>query len=150
MTEELISIEKIESLNFEVFKKQLNVIFNNEEDIVAFINFFKNVQRFVSLSNDKRHNTLIELAYFKSQITLFEKRILCVLNSKKSEQNKIAIKKAKGAGEKITENTIGYYNEASDIIQGLEEVYNIVSAWNSCMCDIYYMCGQTNKNLGNL
>ena len=33
---------------------------------------------------------------------------------------------------------------------GLLEIHALVSAWASYMNDLYFMCGQTNKNLGSI
>ena len=52
-------------------------------------------------------------------------------------------------GEKITENTVTYYSEENETLEGLLEIYALVSAWASYMNDLYFMCGQTNKNLGS-
>ena len=61
-------LDKVEALNFDQLAPQLMYIFKSEADIANFIQFLKNVQKFINLSNDKRHTTLIELGYFKSQI----------------------------------------------------------------------------------
>lgn len=143
-------IEKVEALDYEIIKEQLQYIFKEEKDIVAFINFMQNIQKFASLSSDKRHMNLINLAYFRSQIQLYEKKIQTLIDKKKSEQVRGAIKKAKGIGEKITENTIVYYSEDNDILDGLIELHNLVFAWSLYMNDLYFICGQTNKNLGDL
>ena len=63
-------IEKVESLDYSKLSKQLKYIFKEEQDIVNFINFLKQLQNFVNLSNDKRHMELINLSYFKSQLQL--------------------------------------------------------------------------------
>ena len=64
-------LDKVEAPSFDNLAPQLQYIFKSEADIANFIQFLKNVQKFINLSNDKRHNTLIELAYFKSQIQKF-------------------------------------------------------------------------------
>lgn len=143
-------IEKVEALDYETIKEQLQYIFKEEKDIVAFINFMQNIQKFASLSSDKRHMNLINLAYFRSQIQLYEKKIQTLIDKKKNEQVRGAIKKAKGIGEKITENTIVYYSEDNDTLDGLIELHNLVFAWSLYMNDLYFICGQTNKNLGDL
>lgn len=143
-------IEKVESLDYENIKGQLQYIFKEEKDIVNFINFLKNLHNFVSLSSDKRHMTLIDLGYFKSQIQLFEKRVQSVIDKRKVTQVKQAIKKAKGCGEKVSENVITYYSDEDTTLDGLIELHNLISAWCNYMQDLYFMCGQTNKNLGNL
>ena len=61
-------IEKVEALDYESIKDQLNLIFKEDKDIVSFINFMQNIQKFANLSTDKRHMSLINLAYFRSQI----------------------------------------------------------------------------------
>lgn len=142
-------IEKVEALDYEAIKEQLYLIFKEEKDVVAFVNFMQNIQKFANLSTDKRHMNLINLAYFRSQIQLYEKRIQSLIDKKKNEQIRMAIKKAKGAAEKITENTITYYSEESEVLDGLIELHNLVSAWSLYMNDLYFVCGQTNKNLGD-
>ncbi len=109
----------------------------------------QNIQKFANLSTDKRHMNLINLAYFRSQIQLYEKRIQSLIDKKKNEQTRMAIKKAKCAAEKITENTITYYAEENETLDGLIELHNLVSAWSLYMNDLYFVCGQTNKNLGD-
>lgn len=147
---EEFDIEKAESLNYDKLKNQLQYIFKTEQDCVNFVNFLKNVNNFVSLSNDKRHITQIDLGYFKAQLTLFEKKIKIVLDKKKSARTKAAIKKAKGIGEKLTESIIDYYTEEDNAIQGLEELLALVSAWVGFLQDLYFICGQTSKNLGGI
>ena len=147
---EEFDIEKAESLDYDKLKNQLQYIFKTEQDCVNFVNFLRNVQNFVSLSNDKRHMTQIDLGYFKSQLTLFEKKIKAVVDKKKQQQLKNAIKKAKGCGEKITESIVTYYSEEDTTIEGLEELLNLVSAWVGFLQDLYFICGQTNKNLGGI
>lgn len=143
-------IEKVESLDYEKLSNQLQYIFKEEQDIVNFINFLKNINKFVNLSADKRHMTQIELSYFKTQIQLYETKIKDLIDKKKSEQIKSAIKQAKMCGEKITETIIEYYKTNTDVLDGLTDLYNLVVAWSSYMNDLYYICGQTNKNLGGL
>lgn len=142
-------IEKVESLDFDTLSEQLQYIFKSEQDIINFINFLKNLQNFVNLSNDKRHMTLIDLGYFKSQISLFEKRVQTTIDRKKLALSKAAMKQAKLCGEKITENTINYYSAEDTTLDGLIELHNLITAWSSYMQDLYFMCGQTNKNMGN-
>lgn len=91
--EEQIAIDKVESLDFDKLSIQLVQIFKSEQDITAFINFIKNIQKFVNLSNDKRHSVQIDLAYFRSQIQLYEKKIKSVLDKRKNDQVKASIKK---------------------------------------------------------
>ena len=95
---EEFDIEKAESLDYDKLKNQLKYIFKTEQDCVNFVNFLKNVSNFVNLSNDKRHMTQIDLGYFKSQLTLFEKKIKIVLDKKKVARTKAAIKKANRIG----------------------------------------------------
>ena len=147
---EEFDIEKAESLDYDKLKNQLQYIFKTEQDCVNFVNFLKNVNNFVSLSNDKRHITQIDLGYFKAQLTLFEKKIKIVLDKKKSALTKAAIKRAKGIGEKLTESIVAYYTEVGSAIQGLEELLALVSAWVGFLQDLYFICGQTNKNLGGI
>lgn len=142
-------IEKVEALDYEAIKEQLCLIFKEEKDMVAFINFMQNIQKFANLSTDKRHMSLVNLAYFRSQIQLYEKKIQSLIDKKKNEQIRAAIKKAKGCGEKISENVITYYSESSDTLEGLIELHNLVYAWSLYMGDLYFICGQTNKNLGD-
>lgn len=144
------NIDKVESLDFETIKNQLQYIFKDDQDIVNFVNFLKNIRNFVNLSNDKRHMTLIDLGYFKSQIQLFEKRILSVIDKKKQERTRNAINTARGYGEKLTDTIISSYINDDETLEGLEELHNIVLAWFNYMQDLYFLCGQTNKNLGNL
>lgn len=143
------NIDKVESLDFETIKEQLQYIFKDDKDIVNFVNFLKNIKNFVNLSNDKRHMTLIDLGYFKSQIQLFEKRIQSVIDKKKQEQTRNAINQARGFGEKLTDNVVISYIQDDDTLDGLEELHHIVQAWYIYMQDLYFLCGQTNKNLGN-
>ena len=147
---EEFDIEKAESLDYDKLKNQLQYIFKTEQDCINFVNFLKNVNNFVSLSNDKRHITQIDLGYFKAQLTLFEKKIKIILDKKKSARTKAAIKKAKGIGEKLTESIIDYYSEEDSAIQGLEELLALVSAWVGFLQDLYFICGQTSKNLGGI
>jgi len=142
-------IEKVEALDYEAIKEQLCLIFKEEKDIVAFVNFMQQINKFANLSTDKRHMSLINLAYFRSQIQLYEKKIQSLIDKKKSEQIRAAIKKAKGCGEKLSENVITYYSEQTDVLDGLIELHDLVSAWSLYMNDLYFICGQTNKNLGD-
>lgn len=143
------SLDKVEAPSFDNLAPQLQYIFKSESDIANFVQFLKNVQKFISLSNDKRHNTLIELAYFKSQIQKFERQIAGLITKKKNAQSKAAMKKAKMVGEKITENIVNFYVEEDGAIDGLEKIHNVVKAWSDYMVDLTYVCGQTNRMLGN-
>lgn len=147
--DEQIAIDKVESLDFEKISAQLVQIFKSEQDITSFINFIKSIQKFVNLSNDKRHSIQIDLAYFRSQIQLYEKKIKSVLDKRKSEQVKASIRKIKLIGEKVTENMVVCYMEDDNAIDGLEKLYNLVSSWSTFMNDLYFICGQTSKNLGS-
>lgn len=142
-------LDKIEALDFDNLAPQLQYIFKSESDIANFIQFLKNVQKFTNLSNDKRHTTLIELGYFKSQIQKFERQIAGLIAKRKNMVAKAGIKKAKMVGEKITENIVTFYSEEDTAIDGLEKIYNIVKCWSDYMVDLTYLCGQTNKMLGN-
>ena len=143
-------LDKVEALNFDELAPQLQYIFKSEADIANFIQFLKNIQKFVSLSNDKRHTTLIELGYFKSQIQKYERQIAGLIAKRKNAVAKAGIKKAKMVGEKITESIIQYYSEEDNSIDGLEKIHNIVKAWSDYMVDLTYLCGQTNRMLGNI
>ena len=145
-----LDIDKVESLDYDNLSKQLKYIFKEEKDIVNFINFLKNIKNFVNLSNDKRHMELINLSFFKSQIQLYEKRLLSLINKKEEERTRNAIKKAKGCGEKITESMIDYYKDDDSTIFTLKEIYNLVYAWEIYMNDLYFICSQTSKNLACL
>lgn len=145
-----LDIEKVISQDYTKLSEQLKYIFQTEQDIVNFINFLKNLQKFISLSNDKRHTTLMELCYFKSQINLYEKKISSLLEKRKNIQLKASYKKAKMCGEKITENVLAYYLEEDSTITTLEDLLNIVTTWYNYMQDLYYMCSQTNKNIGGI
>lgn len=147
--EEQIAIDKVESLDFDKLSIQLVQIFKSEQDITSFINFIKNIQKFVNLSNDKRHSVQIDLAYFRSQIQLYEKKIKSVLDKRKNDQIKASIKKIKLIGEKVSENMVMCYMEDDSAIIGLEKLYNLVSSWSTFMNDLYFICGQTSKNLGS-
>ena len=147
--EEQIAIDKVESLDFDKLSIQLVQIFKSEQDITAFINFIKNIQKFVNLSNDKRHSVQIDLAYFRSQIQLYEKKIKSVLDKRKNDQVKASIKKIKLIGETVTENTVICYMEDDSAIIGLQKLYDLVSSWSIFMNDLYFICGQTSKNLGS-
>ena len=149
MDELEFDLDKVEALNFDTLEPQLKYIFKSEADIANFIQFLKNIQKFISLSNDKRHTTLIELGYFKSQIQRYERQIAGLIAKKKNAVAKAGIKKAKMVGEKITENIITYYTEEDTSIEGLEKIHNIVKCWSDYMVDLTYLCGQTNKMLGN-
>ena len=142
-------LDKVEALNFDTLAPQLQYIFKSESDIANFIQFLKNIQKFTNLSNDKRHTTLIELGYFKSQIQKYERQIAGLIAKRKNAQAKAGIKKAKMVGEKITENIVTYYSEEDNSIDGLEKIHNIVKCWSDYMVDLTYLCGQTNKMLGN-
>lgn len=142
-------LDKVEALNFDNLAPQLQYIFKSDADIANFIQFLKNVQKFTNLSNDKRHTTLIELGYFKSQIQKFERQIAGLIAKRKNAVAKAGIKKAKMVGEKITENIVTFYSEEDNSIDGLEKIHNIVKCWSDYMTDLTYLCGQTNKMLGN-
>ncbi len=146
--ENVIDLEKVESLDFQNVGKQLKFLFRTEQDVATFKQFLANIQRFPTLSTDKRHTTMIELAYFKSQLGKFEKQVLALITKKKAAQTKAAIKKGKGAGERMTESLIQYYSEEDTVLESLESLYSLVVAWSSYMVDLYFMCGQTNKILG--
>lgn len=146
---EEFNIEKVEALDYDHIKKQLACIFKTDDDIANFISFLQNVSKFVNLSNDKRHMTLIDLGYFKSQIQLFDKKIESLIARKKNEQVRNAIKKAKDYGEKITENMVTYYSEDNEVMNTLEDLHNLVFSWSTYMNDLYFMCSQTSKNLGS-
>ena len=143
-------IEKVEACDYDDLSKQLQYIFKEEDDIVNFVNFLKNINKFVSLSADKRHMTQIQLGYFRTQIQLYENRIKDLIDKKKAEQTKAAIKKAKNCGEKISEIIVEYHREDNETLDGLKELYNLVLAWSSYMNDLYFICGQTSKNLGGV
>jgi hypothetical protein len=143
-----LDIEKIEAIDDTYIANQVACIFKSEKDVNNFIAFLKNIKNFVSLSNDKRHMTLMELCYFKSQIQLFEKRIQSLINQYKTKQTKAGYKKAKLVGEKISEQTILCNSEDVTGLNELEALHNIVYSWFTYLQDLYYMCGQTNKNLG--
>lgn len=142
-------LDKVEALNFDTLEPQLKYIFKSESDIANFIQFLKNIQKFVGLSNDKRHTTLIELGFFKSQIQRYERQIAGLIAKRKNAVAKAGIKKAKMVGEKLTEAVISYYTEEDISIDGLEKIHNVVKAWSDYMVDLTYLCGQTNKMLGN-
>lgn len=150
LNSEEFDIEKVESLDFENIKQQLFYIFKEEKDVINFINFLKSVKNFVSLSNDKRHMTLIDLGYFKSQIQIYENKIALVIKSRKNVQVKQAVKKIKMTGEKLNETSIAYNLEEDTTLIGLEELHGLVKGWAVYMEDLYYMCSQTNKNLGGI
>ena len=145
-----LNIEKIEAVDYDYISNQVSAIFKSENDINNFTTFLKNLKNFVSLSNDKRHMTLMELCYFKSQIQLFEKRIQSIITDYKNKQIKAAVKKAKLVGEKITDNTITYNTEDIEGLKELESLHDIVSSWFNYLQDLYFVCGQTNKNLSNV
>ena len=149
MDELEFDLDKVEALNFDELLPQLSYIFKSESDISNFIQFLKNIQKFMNLSNDKRHTILIELAYFKSQIQKYERQIASLISKKKNAQSKAAMKKAKMVGEKITENIVNFYVEDDNTIDVLEKIHNVVKAWSDYMVDITYVCSQTNKMLGN-
>ena len=39
--------------------------------------------------------------------------------------------------------------EDDSAVIGLEKLYNLVSSWSTFMNDLYFICGQTSKNLGS-
>ena len=125
MSEFDFDLDKVEALNFDNLAPQLQYIFKSDADIANFIQFLKNVQKFTNLSNDKRHTTLIELGYFKSQIQKFERQIAGLIAKRKNAVAKAGIKKAKMVGEKITENIVTFYSEEDNSIDGLEKIHNI-------------------------
>lgn len=139
------NIEKVESLDYEAIKGQLGFIFKGDSDIVNFVNFLRNVQKFVTLSNEKRYAVQMDLTYFRSQIQMYSKKIQSTLNRLKEKQVRNAIKKAKGFGEKITENTVMYYSEEDTALQGLEELHNLVECWYNYLSDLYFICNNLNK-----
>lgn len=143
-----LDTDKIEAIDYTYISQQVSCIFRSDDDVNSFVNFLKNIKNFVSLSNDKRHMTLMELCYFKSQVQLFEKRIQSLITQQKTKQTKAGYKKAKLLGERISEQTILCNSEDSASLDELEALHNIVYAWFTYLQDLYYMCGQTNKNLG--
>ena len=72
-----------------------------------------------------------------------------MLDKRKNDQVKASIKKIKLIGEKVTENTVICYMEDDSAIIGLQKLYDLVSSWSTFMNDLYFICGQTSKNLGS-
>ena len=142
-------VEKVEAIDYDYISEQVSNIFKSQDDVNSFIAFLKNIKNFVALSNDKRHTTLLELSYFKSQIQLFEKRISSLMNEMKTKQTKDAVKKLKFVGEKLSENSILAATEDVEGLKGLEDLHSIVYGWYTYLQDLYFVCGQTNKNLGS-
>ena len=87
----------------------------------------------------------MDLTYFRSQILMYSKKIQSILNKTRNKQIKNAIKKAKGCGEKITENTIVYYSDDDSTLEGLEELHNLVDCWYNYLSDLYFICNSLNK-----
>ena len=112
-------VEKVEAIDYDYISEQVSNIFKSQDDVNSFIAFLKNIKNFVALSNDKRHTTLLELSYFKSQIQLFEKRISSLMNEMKTKQTKDAVKKLKFVGEKLSENSILAATEDVEGLKGL-------------------------------
>lgn len=142
-------VEKIEAIDYDYISEQVSNIFKSQNDVNSFVAFLRNIKNFVALSNDKRHTTLLELSYFKSQIQLFEKRISSLMNEMKTKQTKDAVKKLKFTGEKLSENSILAATEDVEGLKGLEDLHSIVYCWYTYLQDLYFVCGQTNKNLGS-
>lgn len=147
-TQNIIDLAKVEALDFDGLHDQLSLIFKDDEDITNFINFLKSLQKFSTLSNDKRHTTLLNLSYFRSQIQRYERQVLSLINKKKTAQMKAAVKKGKMTGERLTESLIAYYSEEDLSIEGLEKIHNVIKAWSDYLSDVYFVSGQTNKILG--
>lgn len=140
-------IDKIKSFNEDYAKRQLIYIFD-EEDVADFVNFLKKIKDFAKLSADKRHTILIDLAFYKSQIQKFEAQVRSAKEKEKLKITQDAMKRAKMVGVKVTENTITEFLEKSSNYENLVELHNLAEAWKDYMSDIYFMCQQTNKIIG--
>lgn len=140
--------QKVEALDFDTLHTQLTCIFKTDGDITNFINFMKNINKFTSLSNDKRHMVLVDLGYFKSQISKYERQIQSFINKKKHLATKNAISEIRKKGEKLTDNLVQYYLEEDTSLDSLEELHNIVLAWKEYMTDLVFVCNSSYKLLG--
>ena len=140
-------IEKIKSFSEEYASKQLVYIFD-EADVADFVNFLKKIKDFAKLSADKRHTILIDLAFYKSQIQKFEAQVRSAKEKEKLKITQDAMKRAKMVGVKVTENTITEFLEKSSNYENLVELHSLAESWKDYMSDIYFMCQQTNKIIG--
>lgn len=144
------SDKKITSYNIDFIKEEVKNLFKTEQDVINFCNFLQQVQKFSTLNTDKRHLVLVELSYFKSQIQKLEYQVKAVLDKKNREQLKQSVMKLRSKGDKLTDTLISCYTEDNDTLDGLNTLYSIVKCWSEYMNDIYFMCAQTNKILGNI
>ena len=92
---------------------------------------------------------LVDLAFFKSQIQRFEAQVKSAKEKEKLKQTQEAIKKAKMAGVKITENALTEFLSTNTTYENLEELHSLAQSWKDYMSDLYFMCQQTNKIIDN-
>jgi len=148
MDASLYTFDKVQAFNDNMIRKQLQYMFV-EEDIDAFIQFLRKIKDFGKQTADKRHMILVDLAFFKSQIQKFEAQVRSAKEKAKLQQTQEAIKKAKMAGAKITENTLTEFLSQNTNYENLEELHTLAQSWKDYMSDLYFMCQQTNKIIDN-
>lgn len=148
MDASLYTFDKVQAFNDNIIRKQLQYMFV-EEDIDAFIQFLRKIKDFGKQTADKRHMILVDLAFFKSQIQKFEAQVRSAKEKAKLQQTQEAIKKAKMAGAKITENTLTEFLSQNTNYENLEELHTLAQSWKDYMSDLYFMCQQTNKIIDN-
>lgn len=148
MDASLYTFDKVQAFNDNMIRKQLQYMFV-EEDIDAFIQFLRKIKDFGKQTADKRHMILVDLAFFKSQIQKFEAQVRSAKEKAKLQQTQEAIKKAKMAGAKITENTLTEFLSQNANYENLEELHTLAQSWKDYMSDLYFMCQQTNKIIDN-
>ena len=141
-------IEKIKSFSEDYIKSQIKYIMC-EEDSMVFVAFLKKIKDFAKLSADKIHTILIDLAFYKSQIQKFEAQVRSAKEKEKIKATQAAMQKAKSVGLKVTENTIVEFLERNNNYENLVELHAIAESWKDYMSDIYFMCQQTNKIIGD-
>jgi len=140
-------IDKIKSFNEDYIKKQLVYLFD-ESDVDDFIVFIKRIKDFAKLSADRRHTILIDLAFYKSQIQKFEAQVRSAKEKERLKLMQEAMKRAKAVGVKVTENTITEFLERNANYENLTELHHLAESWKDYMSDVYFMCQQTNKIIG--
>ncbi len=118
-------LDLVQAFNETAIRKQLEYMFV-DEDIDSFIQFLRKIKDFGKQTADKRHMILVDLAFFKSQIQRFEAQVKSAKEKEKLKQTQEAIKKAKMAGAKITENTLTEFLTQNVNYENLEEVYSLL------------------------
>ena len=141
-------LDLVQAFNETAIRKQLEYMFV-DEDIDGFIQFLRKIKDFGKQTADKRHMILVDLAFFKSQIQRFEAQVKSAKEKEKLKQTQEAIKKAKMAGVKITENALTEFLSTNTTYENLEELHSLAQSWKDYMSDLYFMCQQTNKIIDN-